>query len=231
MEILAGLKQMESTLSMVCDHTSATKAKLDDLLFRAQRIAANQKAGMGVTDTMFGYDLQGFRRSIRVFSGEISGLPVVFGSLERSAVYDEKASKFATAVARLAMRLSSLLRGLHDTSLLAHQHIRTADHKIEAFYLANEIEELVMRGQGLPTVANKIVIITQTPPQGGVPAAPPAEAPAARAPQAPSPPAPAPSAPEPQQAARPSIPTAAPPSIPTAAPPLSIPTAAPPLKP
>lgn len=171
MEITAGLKQMESTLSMVCDHTSAAKAKLEDLLFRAQRIAAAQKNGMGSSDSMFGYDLQGYRRGIRTFAGEISGLPVVFGSLERSAVYDEKAAKFATAVARLAMRLSSLLRGLHDTSLLAHQHIRSADHKIEAFYLANEIEELVMRGQGLPTVANKIVIITQTPPKGDAPPA------------------------------------------------------------
>ncbi|HXT02108.1 MAG TPA: hypothetical protein VN915_15645 [Elusimicrobiota bacterium] len=165
MEITAGLKQMESTLSMVCDHTNAMKAKLEDLLFRAQRIAAAQKNNMGVTDTMFGYDLQHYRRSVRTFSQEVSALPTVFGSLERSAEFDEKAAKFATSVARLAMRLSGAMRSLHDTSLLAHQHIRTADHKVEAFYLANEIEELVMRAQGLPTTANKIVIITQTPPK------------------------------------------------------------------
>ena len=163
METAAGLKQMESTLSVACDRTSAMKAKLEDLLFRAQRIAAAQRSALGVSDTMFGYDLQNYRRGIRTFSGEISGLPVALGSIERSAVYDENAVKFATAVMRLTMRLSSLLRGLHDTSILAHQHIRTADHKIEAWYLANEIEEVVMRGQGLPTVANKIVILTQTP--------------------------------------------------------------------
>jgi hypothetical protein len=163
METLSGLKQMEATLSMVCDHTSAMKAKLEDLLFRAQRIAAAQKNGLGVTDTMFGYDLQGYRRSVRTFSTEISSLPVQLGSIERNAVFDEQAAKFAANVMRLAMRLSNSLRGLHDTSILAHQHIRTADHKIEAWYLANEIEELVMRGQGLPTVANKIVILTQTP--------------------------------------------------------------------
>jgi hypothetical protein len=45
-------------------------------------------------------------------------------------------------------------------SLIAHQHIRAADWKIEAWYLAQEIEEMVMKGQGLPTVANKIVIAT-----------------------------------------------------------------------
>ena len=165
METASGLKQMEATLSMVCDRTSAMKAKLEDLLFRAQRIAANQKAGMAVTDNMFGYDLQGYRRSVRAFSTDMSSLPVVLGSIERTAVYDEKAAKFATSVMRLAMRLTGALRGLHDTSILAHQHIRTADHKIEAWYLASEIEELLTRGQGLPTIANKIVIITQTPPK------------------------------------------------------------------
>ena len=165
METSAGLKQMEATLSTVCDHTSALKAKLEDLLFRAQRIASNQKASMPVTDNMFGYDLQGYRRGIRAFSNEISSLPVVMGSIERTAVYDEHAAKFAAAVMRLAMRLSNSLRGLHDTSILAHQHIRTADHKIEAWYLASEIEDLVSRGQSLPTIANKIVILTQTPPK------------------------------------------------------------------
>lgn len=165
METTASLKQMEATLSVVCDHTSALKAALEDILFRAHRIASAQKAGMGVKDTMFGYDLQGYRRGIRAFSGEISGLPVALGAIERAAAFDEKASPFATAVMRLAVRLSTLLRGLHETSILAHQHIRTADHKIEAWYLANEIEELVMRGQALPAVANKIVVLTTTPPR------------------------------------------------------------------
>jgi hypothetical protein len=195
MEITAGLKQMEATLSMVCDHTNAMKAKLEDLLFRAQRIAAAQKNNMGVTDTMFGYDLQHYRRSVRAFAQEVTSLPTVFGSLERAAEYDEKAAKFATSVARLSMRLSGAMRSLHDTSLLAQQHIRQSDHKIEAFYLANEIEELVMRAQGLPTTANKIVIITQTKPKGEAaapaqPPAPQAQAPAAQpaAPANPQPP-------------------------------------------
>ena len=171
METASGLKQMEATLSMTCDRVSAIKAKLEDLLFRAQRIAANQKLHMNSSDTMFGYDLQNFRRGVRTFAGEISSLPTMMGSIERGAVYDEKAGKFATSVMRLAMRFSNLLRGLHDTAVLAHQHIRTADHKIEAWYLSQEIEELVMRGQGLPTVANKIVVLTQTPPAGAPPAA------------------------------------------------------------
>lgn len=166
MEILTGLKQLEGQFGLVGDKVVALKAKLEDLLWRAQRIANAQKNGMPNPDTMFGYDLQHFRRDARAFSTEITGLPVLLGSIERTASYDERAVKHAQAVMRLSVRIAQTLRGLHDTAILAHQHIRSADLKVEAWYVAQEIEELVMKGQGLPTAANKIVIVTSTPPPG-----------------------------------------------------------------
>ncbi len=169
METVAGLKQLEGQLSIIGDRANALKAKVEDLLFRAQRISNAAKNKMSNTDSMFGYDLQHFRRDVRTYSQEISGLPVLLGSIERTATYDPAAVKFAGSVMRLSMRLSQSLRGLHDMALLAHQHIRAADHKIEAWYMAQEIEELLMRAQGLPTSANKIVIAVSTPP-GGAPA-------------------------------------------------------------
>jgi hypothetical protein len=172
METSAGLKQMEAQLSIICDRVAALKGKLEDLLFRAQRIANAAKNHMQNNDSMFGYDLQHFRRDVRGFSMEVQGLPVMMGSIERTASYDEKAAKFAQGVMRQSMRLSQSLRSLHDTALLAHQHIRAADHKIEAWYAAQEIEELLMRGQSLPTSANKIVIAVSTPPKGGPPPTP-----------------------------------------------------------
>jgi len=182
MDAVPALKQMESQLSVTCDRVSTLKAKLEDLLFRAQRISAAAKNMMPNNDMMFGYDLQHFRRDIRGFSGELSSLPTVMGSIERTATYDDKAAKFAQSVMRLCMRLSQSLRALHDMSLLAHQHIRAADHKVEAWYLAQDIEEMVMRGQGLPTSANKIVINTSTKPSGWQPpTAPGAGAPPAKA--------------------------------------------------
>lgn len=185
METLAGLKQMEGTLSLTCDKLNALKAKLEDLLFRAQRISNAQKNHLPNNDTMYGFDLQKYRREIRTFSAEMSGLPVVMGAIATGATPEARAAKFAQSCMRLAMRLSQTLRALHDTSLLAHQHIRAADWKIEAWYLANEIEEMVMRGQGLPTVANKIVMATAVPEEG--PGAKPAEG----APPAGTPPPPA----------------------------------------
>ncbi len=184
METVAGLKQMEGTLSITNDKLTTIKAKLEDLLFRAQRIASAQKNGMANNDTMYGYDLQRYRREVRTFGTEISGIPVVMGAIERTAERSPAAMKFGTSVMRLAMKLSQTMRALHDMSLLAHQHIRAADMKMEAWYLAQDIEEMVMRAQSLPTVANKIVMAVavpetpQTPPAGAPPAAtPPAAAP------------------------------------------------------
>jgi nucleotide-binding universal stress UspA family protein len=172
METTSGLKQMEGQLSMLADRVTMIKAKLEDLLFRAQRIANAQKNNMTHNDTMFGYDLQHFRRDIRTFGMEISALPSVLGAIERTATYDEKAAKFAQSVMRLASRAAQSLKALHDTACLAHQHIRNAEHKIEAWYIAQEIEEMAQKGQALPSSANKIVIATSTPPRGA--GAPPA---------------------------------------------------------
>lgn len=178
MELLSGLKQLEGQISVMGDRITMTKGKLEDLLFRAQRISAAAKNNMPSTDSMFGYDLQAFRRGLRTLAADIAALPPLFGSMERQATYDDKALKFGQSVLRMAARLASNLKALHDTALLAHQHIRAADHKMEAWYIAQEIEEMAQKGAGLPTTANKIVIGLSTPtggtPGGTPPAAPPA---------------------------------------------------------
>lgn len=168
MELVQGLKQLEGNLSIMSDRVVTVKAKLEDLLFRAQRISANAKNNMPNNDSMFGYDLQAFRRNLRTFSADIAALPAVMGAVERQAVYDEKAAKFASSVLRISARFSQTLKALHDMSLLAHQHIRASDHKMEAWYIAQEIEEIAQKGASLPTSANKIVIGVSTPPTGTV---------------------------------------------------------------
>lgn len=174
MDTLPALKQMEGTLSVTGDRAHGLQTKIEDLMFRAQRISAAAKNGMPNSDTMFGYDLQHVRRSVRAFAQELSAVPTMMGSIERTAAYDEKAVKFASGVMRLCTRLAQIMKALHDSTLIAHQHIRQNDHKIEAWYLAQEVEELVQKAQGLPATANKIVIAVSTPPAGGAPAAPPA---------------------------------------------------------
>ena len=182
MDLVPGLKQLEGQLGLTADRINGVKAKLEDLLFRAQKISAAAKNNMKDNDTMYGYDLQNFRRDLRTFGMDLSALPGLLASLERSAGYDLNATKFATGVMRAASRVANSMKVLHDMSLLAHQHIRANDHKILAWYIAQEIEEMGQKCLGLPATANKIIILITTVPPGAAPAAAPEAPPVAMPP-------------------------------------------------
>ena len=176
MDLVPGLKQLEGTLGITADRVSVVKAKLEDLLFRAQKIAAAARNNMGNNDTMYGWDLQNFRRDLRTFGMDLTTLPGLLAGLERTAAYDPNAVKFATGVMRSAARVANSMKTLHEISMLAHQHIKLNDHKILAWYVAQEIEEMSQKCLGLPAVANKIVILCSTPTPEAVPPAEPPKA-------------------------------------------------------
>ncbi len=188
MDLVPGLKQMEGTLSLTADRIGVVKAKLEDILFRAQKIATAAKNNMKDNDQMFGWDLNNFRRDLRTFGTELAALPTQLGAMEKNATADTNAVKFATGVMRGASRVANSMKALLDMALLAHQHIRAADHKITAWYIAQEIEEMGQKCAGLPATANKIVLAVSATPAPAAPAAPPPAAPAST-PPAPPPPA------------------------------------------
>ena len=168
MDLIPGLKQMEGTLSLTADRIGVVKAKMEDLLFRAQKIASAAKNNMKDNDSMFGWDLNNFRRDLRTFGTELAALPTQLGSMEKNATPDPNAIKFATGVMRGASRVANSMKALLDMSLLAHQHIRAADHKITAWYISQEIEEMGQKCAGMPATANKIVLAVSATPAGSV---------------------------------------------------------------
>jgi len=179
MDLIPGLKQLEGQLGLTADRINVVKSKLEDLLFRAQKISAAAKNNMKDNDSMYSYDLQNFRRDLRNFGMELTALPGLLASMERSAEYDPNAGKFATAVMRAASRVANAMKVLHDMSLLAHQHIRQNDQKILAWYIAQEIEEMGQKCMGLPATANKIVIACTTEKPAAPAATPPVNPPPA----------------------------------------------------
>lgn len=158
MEQRSALKQAESTLVLAADRISGMGGKLEDLFFRAQRIASALKNNLKSNDSMFGYDLQNFRKEVRSFSHEVAALPNLVGGIERTAVYDEESVKAAQSLQRICERINKNLKNLADQAMMAHSHIREADHKVEAWYLAQELEQMAQKGQTLPTVCNKLVL-------------------------------------------------------------------------
>ena len=163
MEQLSALKQLENRLALVANKVGNFQSKLEDLIFRAQRLASATKNNVKQPDMMFGNDLQVFRRDVRSFGNELESLPASLSEVERSAGYELKAVSHAQAVMRLSFRVSKALRDLHDHALLAHQHLREADHRVEAWYLVQEAEMLSQRAQSLPTIANKVVLRVSSP--------------------------------------------------------------------
>ena len=98
METISAIKQTESRLLTISEKITNLGAKLEGIVFRAQRIAAAKKKGDKSSDTMFSYDLQGFRRDLRNFSHDIASLPSALGNIERTAAFDETAIKFAASI-------------------------------------------------------------------------------------------------------------------------------------
>jgi hypothetical protein len=164
MDQLKALKNMEGTLALQSDHISVMSSKLEDLLFRAQRIAAalkdNPKAK--ISDSMFGYDLQIFRRDVRTVGNDVGGLASALGSIEKAAQYDETSLGHAQAVMRFADRVHKGMCVLLDKAVLAHSHIRGAEHKVEAWYMVQEVEALSQITQVLPGIANKVILAVST---------------------------------------------------------------------
>ena len=163
MEMGRALRQVEGSLGILCDRISVQSARLDELLFRAQRIAMNVKNGHKNPDMMFGSDLQHFRQEVRRFGFDVAAVPNQVGAIERSAVYDESSVKDAQSLMRVCERLNRDVKALHGKALLAHQHMREAEYKIEAWYLVQDIEGMVQRAQSLPNIANRVVLRISSP--------------------------------------------------------------------
>jgi hypothetical protein len=172
MDAAAGLKQLESRLTLSAEKISIVKAKLEDLLFRAQKIAAAGRNNLVSGDTLYGYDLQNYRRDLRAFGLELETLPGLLTAMEHASEYDPAVEKPAAGVMRACARVATSLTSLHDMALLAHHHIRAADHKILAWSISQEIEEMARNCSGLPGAANKILIRCTTPPAAGGPRMP-----------------------------------------------------------
>ncbi|HAM37060.1 MAG TPA: hypothetical protein DEB40_09875 [Elusimicrobia bacterium] len=169
---MRSLKLAESTISLLCDRGSSMMGKLEDILFRAQRMAHALKHHLHVSDTMFGYDLRIYRRDLRAYFVDVEMVPNMMGRIARSVQFDESCLNRAQALLRLSNRLNKTVSTLRDHALLAHEHIRQADQKMDAWYLVQETERLAALTRPLLALANKIVISISTPPQGGQEAAP-----------------------------------------------------------
>ena len=182
MEIENLFKQTEGRLGIVGDKVSQLSAKLEDLSMRARKIGNQLKEKGKTTDSMFGNDLQIYRRDVRAFAMEAVTLSAQLGNIEREMTNQlvPGVDKQAQALMRLAGRVAKAIQALHSTALMAHQLMKEPEHRIQGFYIVQEVEEMVQKTQGLPNIAQKIVLRAAeadskaAPPSASAPPTPPA---------------------------------------------------------
>ena len=158
MEPWEGAAEAENRLSLAADHVHSLSCRLEDLLFRAQRVAHALKRNAPSHDRMFGEDLNALRRDVRAFNNELEEILRVLTGLARPGPYKEEYSRHAQTVNNRSHLLVNAVAALHEQALLAHQHIRQADHRSEAWYLTQEAERLVEQCQPFPSITTQIVI-------------------------------------------------------------------------
>ncbi|MCX5796062.1 MAG: hypothetical protein NTY77_11255 [Elusimicrobia bacterium] len=173
------IKEAQDALSRASEHGRALSRKLEDLVFRAQRIARALKNGTSVPDSMFARDLKEFRLDIRNFGTELGVLPNALAGVAQSARLDPGAGAPAQAISQLSQQIHDNMLALEDQGQLASQHLRGAEYKSDMGYLFAEIHGLVVRAQGLPAIADQIVSQAKAAPPSAPAAAqpPPASAP------------------------------------------------------
>jgi hypothetical protein len=153
-------KQAEGKLALVGDKTTHMLAKLEDICTRARKISNQLKEKGKTTDSMFGTDLGIFRRDCRSFGMEVITLSSTLSGILRDLTNESEPGheKASQALMRVAGRISKGIAVLRDTAMMAHQLMKEPDHRIQAFYINQELTEMVDKTQGLPNIAQKIVL-------------------------------------------------------------------------
>ncbi|MFA6316186.1 MAG: hypothetical protein WC943_02120 [Elusimicrobiota bacterium] len=175
--IVQSLHTLETSLTMLGSRASTFQGKLEDLLFRAQKMAQKAKNNLPETDTMYSYDVQHLRHQLRDLSNQVETLPTAVGELERIAVPDAATNGPAQSVSRLATTLGRSLALLHEHALLAAQHIRSAEHKVEAWYLVQETEQMSEKAKATAGVTQRLALKTAPAPAPASPAPAPVQPP------------------------------------------------------
>ena len=121
-------------LIVIYDRCGVFHGRIEDLMFRAQRIASALKMNAGGKDPDFESDLKLFRNDLKKFRFEVEeALSAV------RALSEEGYKSFNSRLIGLHGRFN----GLADYVALAHQRMPMPDSRLEAWYCLREVSEMI----------------------------------------------------------------------------------------
>ncbi|MDD5628917.1 MAG: hypothetical protein PHU21_07625 [Elusimicrobia bacterium] len=159
MDQILALQQAEIKLSDVSGRVVVLSCMLEDLLFRAQRMAraATGDPAAEAARAAFAGDLRALRRDVHSFGRDYAGLAAALSGIEPPAGPDEPSAARVRTVRRLTARLHRSLATLLDQAVLAHRHMREAEHKAQAWGLVEELGNVSQQAETLAAEANRLL--------------------------------------------------------------------------
>lgn len=163
-------KLLEEKFTEFSDKISGLQGRLEDLLFRAQRLANALKRNQGAQDILFKDDLELLRRATRTFVNDATILPEMVEWLDREAHFDpDDVAPIRTLLAQ-ASQVQKDMAGLCEQCRMLHQFIPEAELRIQAWYMVQDLEGIGHKFQMFPnTISTRILNKVSTPPPGASP--------------------------------------------------------------
>ena len=168
-------KQVLQTLDEFTNKIKATHSRCEDVQARAHKLETwfkNQTSTRAIPpDRVFPDDLKLLRRDIKRLIQEFNFVPGWLAKIERATVPQPEITDLAVKLTRSASMFQQVVMTLLAPIQIAHNHLKVAEWKIDAWFLAQEIEAWGKETVAVPLRCHKILLKTnpldKTPPPPG----------------------------------------------------------------
>ncbi|MCX5794729.1 MAG: hypothetical protein NTY77_04455 [Elusimicrobia bacterium] len=169
------LQQAQQTLDDFTTKLKATHARCDEIQARAQRLEAWYKNQTSLKvrppDRDFPDDLKLLRRDIKTIIRDFEFVPAWLAKVERTTEVQPDAVDAAIKVSRSGSQFQQEVLTLLAPIQMTYNHIKIAEIKIDAWFLAQEIEAWAKETVAIPLRVHKILLkinpLDKTPPPRG----------------------------------------------------------------
>jgi hypothetical protein len=168
-------KQVLQTLDEFTSKIKATHSRCEDIQARAHKLETwfkNQTNARAVPpDRVFPDDLKLLRRDVKRLIQEFNFVPGWLAKVERATAPQPDITDLAVKLTRSASQFQQVVMTLLSPIQIAHNHLKVAEWKIDAWFLAQEIEAWGKETVAIPLRCHKILLkvnpLDTTPPPPG----------------------------------------------------------------
>jgi FtsZ-binding cell division protein ZapB len=150
----SALRSAEDRLARALKRVQLLQSRVEDLLYRSQRLANSVRRSRPAEDASLSRDLLSLREELRAFGEELQAIPALLARLEGGP--ERRPRGLSRSAASLIERMDAGLRTLLEQSRLAHEHVRPQALKPEAWALVQDADLLAARAKGLKDAAARL---------------------------------------------------------------------------